>query len=47
MACGGVALALYVHIACVRQLEGSVGMLPWENFGFLDRLRASLVHFRG
>ena len=45
MANVGVASALRVHSA--RVLGGSGGMLPQENFGFLDHPRAFLVHSEG
>ena len=44
MACVGVALDLDAR--SVRALGESRGMLPLGNFGFLDHLRAFLVHFR-
>ena len=45
MACGHMALALCAHSTCV--LGGSEGMLPQEDFGFLDHLKVFLVHFQG
>ena len=45
MAQVGVAFALRTH--SVRALGGSGGILPQENFGFIDHLRAFLVHSEG
>ena len=45
MAQAGVAFALRACSACA--LGGSGGMLPQEIFGFLDLLRAFLVHSEG
>ena len=37
----------FTHAYSAQKLGGSGGMLPQENFGVLDLLRAFLVHFRG
>ena len=45
MACVGVAFALHARsVPSLCELGGYGGMLPQENFGFLDP-RVFLVHF--